>query len=349
MEGIGNLWTPSRELYLLQGWEEPGQVTTIFLYNTSTAATAEVILEWTDRDGSLIDSTARDIPPEGTLFQTLSGLFSFSPGSRDGYLKVTSSAEICGFTLIATEESFIAFPSRAPSETEALYAPHFIILPDGSGTEIQLINAGEIPVSLTFQAYEDPGTEFESQATILLPGAMLRGGFTDYLPVDFEEMEEDGILTGKFRISISITGNYDGFEAPRIIGGLTLSGRADNSAGLPLEKTGWKKTLFPHVAQSVDMDIYTGLSIWNINSLPAEIRVLARDRNGRVSAVKDLILDPNQRRIGLLNEDYYFGPEFSQVGGYLEISSDQPVISFCLYGDFAMEYLSAISGQELRD
>ncbi|MFH1965816.1 MAG: reprolysin-like metallopeptidase [Acidobacteriota bacterium] len=349
MDGIGHRWIPAMELYLLQGQKNPGQITIIYLYNISTTSASEVVLEWKDADGTIIDTSTRAIQAGGTLFQPLSDLFSFNPDSQEGYLKITSSTEICGFSLSGTVQSFVAFPAQKPSESNALYAPHFILLPDGSGTEIQLINVGLVPVSIVFQSFEDPGGEFETQGTELLPGAMLKGNITEFLPLDADGLEEDQLLTGRIKISISTVGDHEGFEGPMVIGGVVLSGSERNSAGLPLEKTGWGKIIFPHIAQSPDMRIFTGLAIWNINSQEAEITVRAWNSDGEISATKTFSLEPNQRRVGMLDESFYFDPGFSQVGGHLEISSDQPVIAFCLYGDYELEYLAAIGGQKLND
>ena len=198
--------------------------------------------------------------------------------------------------------------------------PISFFCPDGSGTEVQLINVGLVPVSITFKSFEDLGTEYETQGLELLPGAMLKGDITEFLPLDAASLAEGQILTGMIKISISTFGDHEGFEAPRVIGGVVLSGSARNSAGLPLEKTGWKKIIFPHVAQSLDMQIFTGLVIWNINNQESG-RYCPEPGTGtaKSQATKNFSLEANQRRIGMLNESYYFGPEFSQLGGHLEI------------------------------
>ena len=95
------------------------------------------------------------------------------------------------------------------------------------------------------------------------------------------------------------------------------------------------------------MRIYTGLSVWNISSQEAEVTVEAWNGQGEKTATTTFSLGSNQRRVGMLNEDFFFGSEFSQVGGHLEIRSDQNLISFCLYGDLDLEYLSTIGGQEI--
>ncbi len=345
LDGIGHQWITGKTLYLLNGWEKTGQATIVHIYNPSLSEQAEMLIEWIGPDGSIIDDSNQILPAEGTLFQPLSDIFNITPGNMEGYLKITSSTEICGFILNGTAQAFIAFPAQLASETEALYAPHFILLPDGSGTELQLVNAGTVPASVVFLATDDTGQEYESQGQILEAGEMMLGSITEFIPLNPEELDPNQILTGRIKVTVSAAGGSG--ANPMVLGGITLNGSPYNSAGLPLEKEGWKKTIFPHIAQSTGMRIFTGLAIWNKSSLFTNITVKAWNQSGQVTATKVFSLAPGLRRVGLLNEDFYFGSSFSQVGGHLEGTSSQDVICFCLYGDFDMVYLSTIGGQKV--
>lgn len=347
LDGIGNTWQPSREIYLLPAWSAGAQQTALFLYNTSTTEQAEVVLEWKGEDGTSIDLLDLDISPEGTLFQTLSDLFSNSSEPGSGYIRASSTTKICGFVLSGTDNHFTSFPSQLPKKTENLYAPHFILLPDGKGTELQLLNAGDSPVSLRGLALVGSESTTTSATIEILPGHLLRGPLVDYFPFPVEEMEPDQILTGRIRFDLEYTENPGGEDPPEVIGGVVLKGGENNSSGLPLESRGWENTIFPHVAQSKEMEIFTGLAVWNVNPEAAEVTIRAWDHNGVLAAETVFVLEPGQRRIGLLNESFYFGSGFSQVGGHLEINGSLPLVSFCLYGDFSLEYLSSIGGQEL--
>ena len=344
LDGIGHRWVTGKELYLLNGWEKSGQSTTVFLYNPSLEEQADVAIEWIGPDGLVIDTENQSIAAEGTLFQPFSDLFPINSGSQEGYLKITSSTEICGFLVNATSQAFIAFPAQLPKESEALYASHFILLPDGSGTELQLVNAGSAAASVVFTATDDAQRSFVSQGLILEPGEMINGGITEFMPLDPGELGPNDLLTGRIKVEISSTGATE--IQPRVLGGITLNGSPTNSAALPLETEGWKETVFPHIAQSVNLRIFTGLAIWNITGNYCNITVRSWNQNGQVTATKSFSLAPGVRRVGLLNEDFYFGSQYSQVGGHLEIISSREVISFCLYGDFDMVYLSTIGGQK---
>jgi len=345
LDGIGHRWITGKELYLLNGWEKTGESTIVFLYNPSLSEPADLAIDWIAPDGSLIDDFNTSVPAEGTLLQPLSQLFSITSSALEGYLKITSSTEVCGFLVNATSQAFIAFPAQPAKEAEALYASHFILLPDGSGTELQLVNAGSAPVSVVFTAIDGSQRSFTSQGLILEPGEMLKGGITEFIPLDPGELGSTGLLTGTIKAEVTSTGT--GSVIPRVLGGITLNGSPANSAALPMETEGWTKTVFPHIAQSLDLQIFTGLAIWNITGSYCNVVVRARDQAGQITAAKNFSLAPNTRRVGLLNEDFYFGSQYSQVGGHLEIESSREVICFCLYGDFAMVYLSTIGGQKV--
>ena len=71
--------------------------------------------------------------------------------------------------------------------------------------------------------------------------------------------------------------------------------------------------------------------------------------NGTLSAVKDLLLEPRSRVVGLLDNSVYFGGTFQQNGGYLRVTSSIPVGSYALFGGNNKDneqYLSAIEGQK---
>ncbi len=344
LDGIGHRWITGKELYLLNGWEKSGESTIVFIYNPSLSKQADVVLEWIGPDGSVIDTENLSIDSEGTLFEPFSDLFT-NPGSREGYLKITSSTEVCGFLVNATSQAFIAFPAQPAREGDALYASHFILLPDGSGSELQLVNAGNSAASVVFTATDDTQRAFASQGMILEPSQMLKGGITEFIPLDPGELGPNELLTGRIKVDVTSVGATG--TSPRVLGGITLNGSPTNSAALPLETEGWKETVFPHIAQSVDLRIFTGLAIWNITGNYCNVTVRSWNQNGQITASKSFSLAPGVRRVGLLNEDFYFGSQYSQVGGHLEIISSREVISFCLYGDFDMVYLSTIGGQNV--
>ena len=82
--------------------------------------------------------------------------------------------------------------------------------------------------------------------------------------------------------------------------------------------------------------------------MPADAQVVieAFDAEGNLSGQVVRTVPAEERIIGLLNEDIYFGPQFNQIGGHIRISSDSQVVVFALFGDFAQQFLSAIEAQD---
>ncbi|HSR49204.1 MAG TPA: hypothetical protein VLV83_00160, partial [Acidobacteriota bacterium] len=75
----------------------------------------------------------------------------------------------------------------------------------------------------------------------------------------------------------------------------------------------------------------------------ATVTIEAFDRSGDRSALRNRALGPRSRVVGLVNGSLFFGGSFQQIGGYLRITSDQPIITFALFG--GSRFLSAIGGQ----
>ena len=86
-------------------------------------------------------------------------------------------------------------------------------------------------------------------------------------------------------------------------------------------------------------------SILNPGDEAAQIQVLAFDTSGQETASVEFEVNPGERRVDLLNGVRFFGPEYSQIGGHVKVISDQPVVSFSLFGSYDSMFLAAIEGQ----
>jgi hypothetical protein len=84
--------------------------------------------------------------------------------------------------------------------------------------------------------------------------------------------------------------------------------------------------------------LFTGLAVMNPNATAVSVTVRAWDKDGRATAEKTLQVQAGQRIVDLLNGSRLFGPAFDQVGGHLELSSDQPVVSFVVFGDGGAQF-----------
>ena len=128
--------------------------------------------------------------------------------------------------------------------------------------------------------------------------------------------------------NISFTGNHGAFAST-----------------LPLLGRGHQNTVFLHVAQSETLKVFTGLAILNPTQEPASVTVRVFDQSGMQAGVRQLSIQPGRRFVDLLNSASLFGPDFQQVRGHFQVESSIPVVSFALFGDSGLNFLSAIEGQ----
>jgi hypothetical protein len=163
---------------------------------------------------------------------------------------------------------------------------------------------------------------------------------TEFLPI---EASAGQIETGY--LIIDLVGSF--LSTPIVSGSVTFTSFQGNSiATLPLVANGDCRTRFLHIAQSSDLNMFTGLAILNLGGEPVDVRVRAYDPAGMVLAEKSVQqLAPGTRVVDLLSSPTFFEGEFQQIGGHIEVVSDTPVVIFALFGDYEGRFLSAIEGQ----
>jgi hypothetical protein len=132
-----------------------------------------------------------------------------------------------------------------------------------------------------------------------------------------------------------------------IVGTVTFAGFGGKTiASLPCAQTGCFKTRFLHVAQSSELNMFTGLAILNLSEAAATVTLRTYDSDGNLSGEKALnSLASGTRIVELLNGPRFLGASFQQVGGHIEITSDYPIVVFALFGDYGGNFLAAIDGR----
>ncbi len=108
---------------------------------------------------------------------------------------------------------------------------------------------------------------------------------------------------------------------------------------------GWQKVLYPQVAQSHSLRLFTGLAILNGEAETAQVTVRAFDQQGTLSAEAQFDLAAGGQVVDLLNGATFFGAGFQQVNGHLQVSSTVPVVSLVLLGDYNSDFLATIEAQ----
>jgi hypothetical protein len=178
----------------------------------------------------------------------------------------------------------------------------------------------------------------------LLKGERFIKSVTEFLPIEI-----NGADVASGYLTVDIEGGPVGIfpTDATVIGSITFTAFDGNTiATLPLTQLGGKESRFLHVAQSDVLSMYTGLAILNLSGSPANVTVKVFDQNGSVVGQKTLEALANGARIvDILSGATFFQTEFEQVGGHIEIISDEAVLIFALFGDYNGKFLSAIEGQ----
>ena len=90
----------------------------------------------------------------------------------------------------------------------------------------------------------------------------------------------------------------------------------------------------------------TGLAILNAESQATSVTVRAFDADGNQSTETQFELAAESWVVAMLNNESFFGAEFSQVNGPLQVIGTTPVVTFVLFGDFNLQLLSGVEGRK---
>lgn len=342
LDGVGGVLAESKNLHFSTVFESESQTTWINLVNPDRHQAAEVTLRVHDPFGEVIGESEMAIAAEGSLSATIGQLLE-PESAVEGYLEVESSIPLMGIELIASADSFVALEGHAIVETERLCAPHFFT--DGlvNNTILRLLNLGANPMLVRVTAYDDSSQELGSREYDVQPAAQLNVPVRQVLSRPVAGRLVSGYL------DLEVSGGQAGpLTVPaRLVGDILFSGNAGRTqAGLPLAVEPSGQTSFLHVAQSAEAHFFQGLVILNTNSEPALVEIQAFGTDGALTAEAEVEVPAGGRVIDLLNSELYFGPDFDQAGGHLQLTSSLPVFSLSLFGDFDGEFLAAVEGQQ---
>lgn len=132
-----------------------------------------------------------------------------------------------------------------------------------------------------------------------------------------------------------------------VIGVVTFSGNQGKfRATLPMTRSGQTAASCLHVAQLNELGLFTGLAILNAESQATSVTVRAFDADGNQSTETQFELAAESRVVAMLNKESFFGAGFSQVSGPLQVIGTTPVVTFVLFGDFNLQFLSGVEGRK---
>ncbi len=349
LDGIGGALSESKLLYFpLARHHDRDETTLIFLLNSQEQGDPAVSLRLYRPDGTLDHETSLPITALGSLVGTLDEIFGEAVDISEGYLEVESTQPLSGVEFLAREEDFSAMAAQLGMETRYLLVPHLFVDNHEGDTEIRLLNVGTVETLIEIWAYDDDANQLGQAQIPIKPKELFVAGAKDLLNLTPSGPSQNLVITGylKLKASAGKLGRYWVQKPGNLVGTVSFSGNGGRfRASLPMIQEGKKETLLLHVAQSVPLRMFTGVSILNGESVAAKVTIRAYSKRGKLTEERRLVLEPDHRVVDVLDGTNFFGPGFEQVKGHLKILSDQPVVVFALFGDFDSQFLSTIEGQ----
>lgn len=341
LDGIGGTLTESERLYFPIARQGGTKATLLFVHNPGPVGDPNVTFEIFDTQGNLVGEASLAIPASGTVMASLADLFSGELIIEDGYVRVAGTVPLKGFEFLAGEGNFSALAAQSESSVQRLLVPHFFLDNQGSETEVLLLNVDSASVVVNLQAFDDSSNLLASAELRIEPGHLLVGSVRSLLELNPQAVEGSEVITGYLDLRTTPVG-----FAARLVGAVTFTGNQGKARStLPMIEEGQTESLFLHVAESVQAGLFTGFAILNAENETTTVTLEAFDERGVQTAQVQFTLEAGSRVVDLLSGKTFFGGDFNQVNGHIELSSTTPVVTFALFGDFNSEFLAAIESQ----
>ena len=344
LDGIGGTLHESKLLFFpLARQNGTSEATLLFILNTKDEADPAVRIRLYDQSGALLRETTLPIAAFGSIVGTLDEIYD-DPGLECGECFVEVSTDVVpvsGFLFYAREQNFSSMTAQLGINTRLLVVPHLFADAGDGDTEIRILNTGFNKATIQIMAYDDLSNELGSASVEVLPMELFVASAKQLL-----DLQPTGLMSGHLKLQAS--GGTVGIveQAATLVGVVSFTGNDGKfRSTLPMIKDGHKETLLLQVAQSVALQMFTGLSILVPGINPAEVTIQAYSEDGELTAQRTVTIAAGNRLVRLLNDADLFGFGFEQVKGHLKIISDELVLVFALFGDYLSEFLAAIEGQ----
>ena len=307
-------------------------------YANPSATAALVTFTARDADGEVLAIEDLMLPPNGHGAQNMPPLFDLS--SFTGSLEVTSTEPIVSLSL--NFEAAPVFSSLPPGELEAAaqgsttyYFPHLAVGASWQ-TTITYINYSREEVTCQTDFISDHGSPLmvsfaelgtvDSRTDVLPPGGSVH-------------QETDVALSAPLAPGWALANCSGPVQA-------SLLFRGYNSEGMPVAEAGVNAATVPAThfvtfAEQGEGKNGTGVAYANPSATAALVTFTARDADGEVLAIEDLMLPPNGH--GAQNMPPLF--DLSSFTGSLEVTSTEPIVSLSLNFEAAPVFSSLPPGE----
>ena len=290
-----------------------------------------------DADGEVLAIEDLMLPPNGHDAQNMSPLFDLS--SFTGSLEVTSTEPIVSLSL--NFEAAPVFSSLPPGELDAsaqgsttYYFPHLAVGASWQ-TTITYINFSSQEVTCQTDFLSDHGTPL----MVSFAGLGTVDSRTDVLPPGGSVHQETDVA-----LSAPLA---PGWARATCSGPVqaSLLFRGYNSEGMPVAEAGVNAatvpaTRFVTFAEQGEGKNGTGVAYANPSDTAALVTFTARDADGEVLAIEDLMLPPNGHDAQNMSPLF----DLSSFTGSLEVTSTEPIVSLSLNFEAAPRIFLLASG-----
>ncbi|HSR54054.1 MAG TPA: penicillin acylase family protein [Acidobacteriota bacterium] len=308
--------------------EERGASETIVRVVNPGNDPVQVTLHLTEPDGmgGLVgppSTIQRMIPGKGLLAGTVSELFDIVT-VRNGLIEVIASegGAVAAMALVTVNgDTAFALNAVPGNGSTRVYSAQFAVN-QAIVTELKVTNITEFPRRIRWTLFPEDGPSETSEIINLAPGASFAGTLRTVAEPTVASLEV----------------NTDG---PGVIGDVVFwDDNAFNfAAAMPLQARPFHQAIFGHVA-NVEGVFFTGLALFNTGPMPASIEIAVFGADGEPTGNGMLMLNPGARTSQTLAE---LAPgSGQQSGGFIIVTSDQPLVGQELFGTSNLSLQSAV-------
>ncbi len=311
-----------------------GQTATTYLSIANPTAgpiTLSLNLNGSQSGQVLAPSQARTIAPHGLLFGSVSDLFGVNNPVSGAFVdvQVNSGDGAVGFELVDFPGSQTVLGLNAALNSGGSLDAYSaqLAVNDSYFTNLKLINIGTASRTVTLRAMADTGSS-------LAPAVNLTLAAGESIEQDLSQLLSLGAQATAIG-SLIVSADGQGVLGDVIFGD---PARMNFAASLPLQTQKFSQAVFNHVANA--SGYFTGLALLNPNQQSTSITVEVFSETGVKAGTYTTSLSSNSRFSRLLTE--LVPGSVGQMRGFVVLRSTYPVIAQQLFGDGAMEFLSAV-------
>ena len=257
------------------------------------------------------------IRPDSFLFESASGLFG--ENLSGGYVKaeVIQGDGAAGFEIIELPDSSTVLGLNAALENSSsqIFSAQLAIQ-EGFFTNLNLVNTTPETRSVTLTAVDSDGSNLGGPVQMSLEAG---AQFAQDAGAVFVDPGQD--FTGSLRVD---------FDSPGVVGDVIFgdSSNLNFAASVPLQTATFQEAIFPHLANA--LGFFTGVALFNPGSADAEFTLEVVSSEGESVGQVTEFLSAGQRVSRLV--DQFVTDSAGQVGGFVTIVSDQPLVGQMLFG-----------------